>query len=164
MRERGKGKQPLKVLHPNRHNDTSKNDYDDKSSKFNGRRKPARKIIRAGSLVRKNINVANKGRNNLPNQDSDFSNSFIEGKSFNTSHNKKQNVIEKPLGNEMVKNSNNTDLQEGISQNKVHNSTNSLGAKPTFNVSFQKQSQSSVNMDPTVTMKAVEKEPSDLDK
>ena len=88
MRERkSKDINPRRVINQNKIKDVS-NNYEDEGHKINGRRKPARKIIRAGSLVRKNINGHNNGRNNAPVQNEDFSNSFIEGKSFNTTNSK----------------------------------------------------------------------------
>lgn len=53
MRERNKGHQPLRVINQNRTNDSYKIDEDEKGTRNNGRQKYSRKIIRAGSLVRK---------------------------------------------------------------------------------------------------------------
>jgi hypothetical protein len=53
MRERNKMHHPLKVINHNKTNDSNKNEDEDKMIKGNVRRKVNRKIIRAGSLVRK---------------------------------------------------------------------------------------------------------------
>lgn len=53
MRERSKAHQPLRALNQNRRTDSRQYEDEDKSIKNNGRRKTTRKIIRAGSLVRK---------------------------------------------------------------------------------------------------------------
>lgn len=53
MRERKtKGVNPLRVISQNKIKEIS-NNYEDETHKNNGRRKPAHKVIRAGSLVRK---------------------------------------------------------------------------------------------------------------
>lgn len=100
MRERKSNDfNPLRVINQNKIKEVSNNYEDeghkiigmqklDSETRINNRRKPARKVIRAGSLVRKNNNVNNKGRNVAPVQNEDFSNSFIEGKSFNTTNSK----------------------------------------------------------------------------
>lgn len=53
MRERNKMHQPLRVLNQNRTNDSRAYEDDDKYIKVNAKRKGTRKIIRAGSLVKK---------------------------------------------------------------------------------------------------------------
>jgi hypothetical protein len=53
MRERKtKGVNPLRVISQNKIKEIG-NNYEDETYKNNGRRKPAHKVIRAGSLVRK---------------------------------------------------------------------------------------------------------------
>lgn len=52
-RERSKGQQPLRVLHTNKANESIRGDKDDKALKAANNKKSTRKIIRAGSLVRK---------------------------------------------------------------------------------------------------------------
>jgi len=53
MRERNLGQASLRVAHQSKNNENIKIENDDKPNKNNGRRKVTRKIIRAGSLVRK---------------------------------------------------------------------------------------------------------------
>ena len=88
---------PLRISQAHKQNDPKFSDNDEKSSKVSNKRKCTRKIIKAGSLVRKNPNPYKQGRNIQTNLENDFSNSFIEGKSYINGNSKhKGNVVEKP--------------------------------------------------------------------
>lgn len=166
MRERTKGSQPLRMVNQNRTNDYNKYDDEDRSSKAIGRRKTTRKIIRAGSLVRSN-NPNNKGRNQAPPQNDDFTNSFIEGKSFNTTNSKKAPVMEKPSFKDQNQvRANESDVSEPARnvrdleanskildyQNKIIASA-SIGPYPIGS-----------NIDPTVTMRSIGQASDNIDK
>ena len=97
IRERNQAQMPLRIVQANKINDAKFSDHDDKyaSKVNNNKRKGTRKIIRAGSLVKKNVQPVSKGRNQNQNLGDDFSNSFIEGKSFVNGNNKKPIVVDK---------------------------------------------------------------------
>lgn len=107
MRERKKGPNPLRVISQNRIKDAAQNDPEDRNLRNLAKRKPSKRIARAGSLVRKHNkekssqlvdphqNPAQLGRNQLAMGANDISNSFIEGKSFSNNH-KKPYFIDKP--------------------------------------------------------------------
>jgi hypothetical protein len=106
MKERNKGPNPLRVISQNRIKNISHNDTDERNLKSMVKRKQSKRIVRPGSLVRKqnkeklsqlvdpHQNGAQIGRNQLGMGASDISNSFIEGKSFSNNH-KKPYFIEK---------------------------------------------------------------------
>lgn len=73
MKERHKAQLPLKVIQNNKNNDSLRHDSDDKSFRNNPKKKSTRKIIRAGSLVKSNMNTNFEGRNHPSAQDNDFS-------------------------------------------------------------------------------------------
>jgi hypothetical protein len=168
MRERSKIYQPLRVINQNRTNDSRVYEDDEKCVKVNPKRKGTRKIIRAGSLVKNNINPSHKGRNIVPHQNEDFSNSFIEGKSFNSTNSKKTPMVEKVPGkelNQMINNeyedgettkTNVRDLERNSKildfQNKIISSA-SIGPYPISN-----------SFDPNVTMKTIAQANENLDK
>ena len=82
------------------------------NNKMHVKRKGTRKIIKAGSLVRKSINPYSKGRNANQNLENDFSNSFIEGKSFVNGNSKKPIMIDKHLNRDAMQanNANDSDI------------------------------------------------------
>jgi hypothetical protein len=168
MRERSKIYQPLRVINQNRTNDSRVYEDDEKCVKVNPKRKGTRKIIRAGSLVKNNIHPSHKGRNIVPHQNEDFSNSFIEGKSFNSTNSKKTPMVEKVPGKELNQTINNEyedgettktnvrDLERNSKildfQNKIISSA-SIGPYPISN-----------SFDPNVTMKTIAQANENLDK
>lgn len=106
-KDRKKGPNPLRVISQNRIKESNQYDDDGRNLRNIAKRKPSKRIARAGSLVRKyhkdkgpqlgdsHNNGSQVGRNNAGMGDSDFSNSFIEGKSFSNNQ-KKPSFIEKP--------------------------------------------------------------------
>jgi hypothetical protein len=167
MRERNKGPNPLRVISQNRIKDS--NHYDDEAGmRVNTKKKQTRKIIKAGSLARKNVPGPQKGRNNVPFHSEDFSNSFIEGKSFNTTNSKgkKGPSIEKPYRQDSAQMSN-TDNE----YNEIPRNVRDLEANSKI-LDFQNKNISSASIgpypiggtDPTVTMKSIAQANDTVDK
>ncbi len=106
-KERRKGPNPLRVISQNRIKEANQYDDEGRNLRNIAKRKPSKRIARAGSLVRKynkdkgsqlvdsHNNGPSMGRNNPGMGGADFSNSFIEGKSFSNKQ-KKPSFIEKP--------------------------------------------------------------------
>jgi hypothetical protein len=109
MRERAKAHKALRVVQSNKYNDAKFSDNEERSSKGYLKRKSNRKVIKAGSLVRKNVNPYNQGRNVQPSLDEDFSNSYIEGKSF-VKNNKKSGMADKHLNRDLVPGTTESDI------------------------------------------------------
>lgn len=162
MRERGQGQSYIKVSQNSRTNEAKYSDNEEKSNKISSKRKAPRKIIKAGSLVRKT--------NAQPNIDNDFSNSFIEGKSFvngnNTSN--KPYVANKPLNRDIVQVNNGNESETSCSQRNIRDlernsklldlqnkllSTASIGPYPI-----------GANTDPNSTIKSLGQETDQIDK
>lgn len=122
MRERNQAQRQLKIAQSNKINDAKFSDHEDKyGNKPNNKRKSTR-IIRAGSLVKKNIPSVNKGRNQ--NIEEDFSHSFIEGKSFVNPNSKKGVVSDKLTSKDGLTMNNLKEAESSILPKNIQNLEN----------------------------------------
>lgn len=179
MRERKKGPNPLRVISQNRIKESNQYEQEEKNPKNFPKRKMSKRVPRAGSLVRKNTrekghqlldsqnNGPHNGRNNPTMGNDDFSNSFIEGKSFSNNP-KLPSFIEKPqskgkaLGgpsesdiNEIGRKVQDLDANSKILDFQNKNiTTPSIGPYPI----------GGNTNDPTVTMRSISEANGDIDK